>query len=171
MERLRPQASHRFDTGMLPPDLRGGDTLMPTFRRPAVLAFDVNETVLDIMALEPLFLALFGRREAMREWYAQLILHSQAMTLAGAYAPLPALAAGVLRMMGTIYSIDIGDAAVADLAAAIKTLPAHADVRPALERLRAEGFRTVTLTNSAPDPEMSTLARAGIDDLFERQFS
>jgi 2-haloacid dehalogenase len=51
------------------------------------LVCDVNETLLDIDALVPLFEHLFGRREAMREWFAQLVLYSQALSLAGRYAP------------------------------------------------------------------------------------
>lgn len=144
---------------------------MSTFPRPAVLVFDVNETLLDITALEPLFLRVFARRDAMREWYAQLILHAQAMTLAGAYTPLATLGAGVLRMMGSIHGVPVGDADASDLARAVRTMPAHADVRSALARLRDAGFRLVTLTNSAPDPDVSPLARAGLADLFERQFS
>lgn len=144
---------------------------MSVFQRPTVLAFDVNETLLDIRALEPLFTRIFARREAMREWYAQLILHSQSLTLADSYVPLAALGAGVLRMMGTIHGVPVSDADAAELGQAVKTMPAHADVRPALTRLRDAGFRLVTLTNSAPDPDMSPLDRAGIADLFEHQFS
>jgi 2-haloacid dehalogenase len=52
-----------------------------------IIVFDVNETLLDIEILEPLFRRLFGSGHAMREWFAQLILYSEALTLAGAYAP------------------------------------------------------------------------------------
>ncbi len=52
-----------------------------------------------------------------------------------------------------------------------RALPPHADVRPALERLRREGFRLVTLTNSAPAAVEQQLKSAGLTDLFERAFS
>ncbi|MBH0619568.1 haloacid dehalogenase type II, partial [Salmonella enterica] len=70
--------------------------------KPTVLVFDVNETLLDIETLEPLFLRVFGDGAAMRDWFAQLVLHSQSATLAGFYAPFGALGAGVLRMLGEI---------------------------------------------------------------------
>ena len=139
--------------------------------KPAVIAFDVIETVLDITTLEPLFLKLLGRRDAMREWYAQLILHTQSLTLADAYVPMPSLAAGVLRMLGDIHGVPVTDADAAELAAALRTMPVHDDVEPTLSRLRAAGFRLVTLTNSAPQPDGGPLARAGVAPLFERQFS
>jgi 2-haloacid dehalogenase len=52
-----------------------------------------------------------------------------------------------------------------------RSLPAHPDVRPGLERLRKDGFRLVTLTNSAPAAVAQQLKNAGLTDLFERSFS
>ena len=138
---------------------------------PAVLVFDVNETLLDIGALAPLFTRLFGDGEVLREWFAQLILHSQSATLSGHYAPLGALGAGVLRMLGAARGVPVGDAVVAELKRLTLGMPAHPDVLPALRRLRAANFRLVTLTNSAPDPDASPRARAGIAALVERQFT
>jgi len=53
----------------------------------------------------------------------------------------------------------------------VRTLPAHPDVRPALEHLRSAGFRLVTLTNSPPAAVDAQLKNAGLTDLFERSFS
>ena len=139
---------------------------------PTVLVFDVNETLLDIAHLEPLFEDLFGTSDAMREWFAQLILHSGAVTLAGAYAPFGALGAATLRMVGRIRGVDVGDADVAELGERTGALPAHPDAAPALERLAAAGFRLVTLTNSAPPANgPDALERAGLAKHFERRFS
>ncbi len=133
--------------------------------------FDVNETLLDIDALEPLFLRLFGDGAVLREWFAQLILYAQAASFAGRYVPFGALGAGVLRMLGEIRGAAVTDADAAELRRRTLAMPAHSDVIPALERLHAAGFRLVTLTNSAPDPEVNPLERSGIARLVERQFS
>ena len=69
---------------------------------PNLLVFDVNETLLDIEVLQPFFLRLYGDAAIMREWFAQLILYSQALSLAGIYKPFGELGAGVLRMVGEI---------------------------------------------------------------------
>jgi 2-haloacid dehalogenase len=50
-----------------------------------VLIFDVNETLLDLDALAPHFERIFGRSSVLREWFAQLILYSAAITLTGDY--------------------------------------------------------------------------------------
>ena len=52
---------------------------------PSVCVFDVNETLLDIEFMTPLFQRLFGDRKALREWYGQLVLYSNAITLSGPY--------------------------------------------------------------------------------------
>ena len=52
---------------------------------PSVLVFDVNETLLDIEALAPLFGDLFGDRRLLREWFAQLVMYSMTLTLAENY--------------------------------------------------------------------------------------
>src|SRR5437762_11479337 len=50
---------------------------------PSILAFDVNDSLLNIRHLAPLFERLFGDGKLVNEWYTQLILHSEAITLAG----------------------------------------------------------------------------------------
>ena len=45
--------------------------------KPSVLIFDVNETLLDIESISPLFKRVFGDECVLREWFGQLILYSQ----------------------------------------------------------------------------------------------
>lgn len=138
---------------------------------PSVIVFDVNETLIDLTTLEPLFERVFGDPAVMREWFAQLILYSEAMTLSGLYTPFGALAAGTLQMVGETSGTPISDADVDELKRRIGTMPAHEDAAPALERLREAGFRLVTLTNSPPSDPPTPLERAGLADFFERSFS
>ncbi len=55
---------------------------------PPLIVFDVNETLLDLETLEPTFQRIFGEKSAMRLWFANLILYSEALTLADCYVPL-----------------------------------------------------------------------------------
>ncbi len=136
-----------------------------------VLVFDVNETLLDLRTLEPVFKRAFGRAEVMREWFAQLILYSQTYTIASIYMPFGDLAVATLRMVGETSGVRISEETIADLAQHLNHMPVHADVLPALARLREAGFRLVTLTNSAPGPGPGALERAGATLFFERQFT
>lgn len=136
-----------------------------------VLVFDVNETLLDLEHLHPVFADLFGDERVMRDWFAQLILYSQTLTLAGVPSNFADLARAVLRMVGTIRSRDLGDDDLDRLSEAIVRLPPHADAAQALTQLRDQDFRMVTLTNSPPSDGPSALERSGLASFFERSFS
>jgi 2-haloacid dehalogenase len=138
---------------------------------PSVCVFDVNETLLDIEFIAPLFQRLFGDRKAMREWFGQLILYSETVTLSGPYTTFFTLGQGVLKMLGTIYNVPITEADIDELRTLMLTMPAHPDVPAGLKQLKDAGFRLVTCTNSPPDPRTSPLKHAGIDGWFERSFS
>lgn len=142
-----------------------------TARAPEVLVFDVNETLIDLEHLTPLFVRVFGDGGIMREWFAQMILYSQTITLSGAYVPLGALGAGTLRMLGHVHGVDVTRDDVEELKVRTQSMPAHADVVPALDKLKAAGFRLATLTNSAPALDGGPLRRAGLEDYFEQCFS
>ena len=138
---------------------------------PSICVFDVNETLLDIEFLAPLFQRLFGDRKVLREWFGQLILYSEAITLAGPYTTFFTLGQGVLRMMGSIHNVSIQKDDIEELRMRLLTMPAHPDVPAGLKQLKDAGFRLVTLTNSPPDPRTSPLKHAGIDGWFEKSFS
>ena len=137
----------------------------------SIIVFDVNETVLDITTLEPLFDRLFGDPSVLREWFAQLILYSQTMTLSGLYTPFGALGVGSLKMVAAIHGVTVADSDIDELRVRMNTMPAHADVAPALTKLREAGFRLLTLTNSASTSSPTPLERAGLDEFFEHSFS
>lgn len=143
----------------------------PVKQRERVIVFDVNETLLDIEALNPFFERTFGDSRVMRQWFAELILYSQASTLSGGYTPFGRLAVAVLKMVAEIRGVPLHAGSVDDFRDHMARLPAHPDAAPALEMLGGAGFRLVTLTNSAPDAGKAVLERAGLARYFEAQFS
>ena len=139
---------------------------------PSVLVFDVNETLIDIDSIAPLFGELFGDRRVLREWFGQLVMYSMTATLEEYYVDFFTLGQGVLRMLASIYRVNITDADVLRLKAGMLTMPAHPDTADGLTQLRDNGFRLVTLTNSPPNPDGPTpLESAGLAGFFERQLS
>ena len=153
------------------------DDVLPSVPRragavvPSVCVFDVNETLLDIEFLAPLFQRLFGDRRVLREWFGQLILYSETITLVGPYTTFFTLGQGVLKMLGSIHDVSIQQADIEELRMRLLTMPAHPDVPAGLEQLKNARFRLVTLTNSPLDPQTSPLKHAGIDAWFEKSFS
>jgi 2-haloacid dehalogenase len=138
---------------------------------PSICVFDVNETLLDIEFMAPLFQRLFGDRRVLREWFGQLILYSDALTLSGPYTTFFDLGQGILQMLASIHHVSVRQSDVDELRARMLTMPAHTDVPAGLKALKEANFRLVTLTNSPPDLQENPLRHAGIDSWFERTFS
>ena len=136
-----------------------------------VIVFDVNETLLNLDALRPTFDRIFDDPAAMRLWFADLILYSEALTLAGVYVPFTDIGGAVLRMLAATRDITISDADAAELTNRFATMPAHPEVPAALHRLREHGFRLFTLTDNTLEISGRQLRRAGVIDVFERRFS
>ncbi|MGE6475349.1 haloacid dehalogenase type II [Psychrobacter sp. NPDC078631] len=144
---------------------------MSSERFPSIIVFDVNETLLDIDTLTPLFTRVFGKQRVLREWFAQLVLYSQTMTLSGLYTPFGELGVGALRMVANIRQVALTDDDINEFKERMSALPAHPDAAPALTRLRDAGFRLVTLTNSASSASPTPLEKAGLSQFFEQHFS
>jgi 2-haloacid dehalogenase len=139
---------------------------------PAVLVFDVNETLIDIESLTPLFERIFGEGRVVREWFNQLVMYSMTATLSGHYIDYFTLGQGLLRMLADIHGERITDDDVQSVKHGMLTMPAHPDVADALTALRDNGFRLVTLTNSPPNPHgPRPLEHAGLAHFFEKTFS
>jgi 2-haloacid dehalogenase len=123
--------------------------------KPSIIVFDVNETLIDIESIGPLFERVFGDRRVVREWFNQLVLYSDAVTLSGFYVTFFTLAQGVLEMLGTIYKVPVRAGDVEELRTRMLSMTAHKDSADGLRMLKEAGFRLVTLTNSPPDPQGS----------------
>jgi 2-haloacid dehalogenase len=136
-----------------------------------IVVFDVNETLLDLDSMNPIFERIFNDPAAMRLWFADLILYSEALTLAGVYVPFTDIGAAVLDMLAATRGITVSDADGAELTNRFAAMPPHPEVPAALRRLRDHGFRLFTLTDNTLEISGRQLERGGIIDEFERRFS
>src|SRR5271156_4093061 len=136
-----------------------------------LIVFDVNETLLDLGTMEPTFQRIFGEKDAMRLWFADLILYSAALTVAGVYVPFTDIGAAVMKMMGDTRGLAITDADKKELTEKFSTMPPYPEVPAALAKLRAAGFRLFCLTDNLLEVQTRQLTHGGIVDLFERRFS
>jgi 2-haloacid dehalogenase len=134
----------------------------------SVCVFDVNETLLDMSALDPFFDRAFGDAAVRREWFGQMLQLALTATITGEYRPFGEHGIAALEMLGARRGIPVDGN---ELREGMTSLPAHPDVGPALERLRSGGTRLATLTNSTLEVADAQLAFAGIRDLFEASLS
>jgi 2-haloacid dehalogenase len=136
-----------------------------------LIVFDVNETLVDLEAVTPVFESIFGQKIAMRLWFANLILYSQSLTQSGSYVPFTDIGAAVLQMLANVQGITISGKEKDDLTNAFATMPPHPEVPGALEKLRNAGFRLFTLTDNTIEIQMRQLEGGGIAGCFEHHFS
>src|SRR6201984_3157150 len=136
-----------------------------------LIAFDVNETPLDLQTMEPIFERIFGERQAMRLWFANFIMYSTELTVAGCYVPFTDIGSAVMKMLADTRGIKIGDKDKKELTERFSTMPPHTEVPATLRKLRNAGFRLFTLTDNLFEVQARQLKHGGIVDLFERRFS
>jgi 2-haloacid dehalogenase len=136
-----------------------------------LLVFDVNETLLDLQTMEPVFERIFGEKQAMRLWFANFIMYSAALTVAGCYVPFTDIGAAVMKMLADTRGIQIREADKQELTEKFSTMPPYPEVPAALRKLRAAGFRLFTLTDNLLEVQTRQLEHGSIVDLFERRFS
>jgi 2-haloacid dehalogenase len=136
-----------------------------------LIVFDVNETLLDLETMDPTFERIFADKGAMRLWFANFIMYSAALTVAGQYVPFTDIGAAVMKMLADTRGIRITDADKRKLTEKFSTMPPHAEVPAALRKLRKAGFRLFTLTDNLLEVQTRQLQHGGIADMFERRFS
>jgi 2-haloacid dehalogenase len=138
---------------------------------PTTLAFDVNETLLDLRALDPLFEAVLGDPGLRPQWFNSMLQLAFVGGLTGRYVDFSSAQRAALRMTAARAGREVTDDDVRRVVDAMRRLPAHPEVPQALKRLRAGGFRLVALTNSVLDVAQAQLAHAQLTDLFDGVFS
>jgi 2-haloacid dehalogenase len=136
-----------------------------------LIVFDVNETLLDLDTMTPIFERIFGDAMAMRSWFANLILYSEALTLANVYVPFTEIGGAVLEMFAATRGVTVSPADKRELTDRFASMPAHREVPAALRHLREAGFRLFTLTDNLLEIQTRQLEGAGIVEFFERRFS
>src|SRR5580692_2992728 len=104
-----------------------------------LIVFDVNETLLDLETMEPTFERIFGDKHAMRLWFADLILYSAALTVAGCYVPFTDIGSAVMKMLADTQGIKINGADKKELTERFSTMPPYPEVPAALRKLRDAG--------------------------------
>jgi 2-haloacid dehalogenase len=140
--------------------------------RPALLIFDVNETLSDMSAMGQRFEDVGAPAHLAKAWFAGLLRDGFALTSVGTAEPFARIAAEALRV--TLHDLPLrgetGDA-VQHIMGGFTGLSAHADVADGVHALRGLGIRLVTLSNGSTSVAEGLFERTGIRDDFEALLS
>lgn len=139
--------------------------------RNPIVVFDVNETLLDFSVLTPVFVRIFDDPRMLREWFNQVIVYSEAVTLAGDYADSGTVGVAVLKSLADIKGRGVGQSDFTELKRLSAAMPTYADTPDALARLKRAGFRLVTLSNNPTAGLEEQLSAAGLKSFLEQLHS
>lgn len=137
----------------------------------SVIAFDVNETLLDLRALDEPFAALLGNAALRPQWFALMLQLSFTGEITGRYVDFTAAQRAALTMIADREGVALTASDIDGMVERMKSLPPHPEVPGALADLSRTGLRMVALTNSPQPVAEAQVARAGIAARFEAVIS
>ena len=74
-----------------------------------VCVFDVNETLLDLAALDPHFERIFGDASVRQAWFDQFLALWLTETVTGAYTEFGTIGGAALQMLAERQSVNLSD--------------------------------------------------------------
>ena len=126
-----------------------------TSKRPKLLVFDVNETLLDLNAMkERVAEALDGRGDLLPLWFTTMLQYSLVAAVGDNYGDFGAIGSAAMMMVARNHGIELSREAAREAMTPIRSLPPHPEVAAALGQLKQAGFRTCTLTTLHPPRSM-----------------
>jgi 2-haloacid dehalogenase len=136
-----------------------------------VCVFDVNETLLDLGALDPHFERVYGDAGVRRSWFLQLLQSALVATVTGVYSDFGTIGAAALEMVAEREGVYLSEEDKQEILGGMRELPPHPEVAKSLERLREAGLRTATLTNSTREVSEAQMENSGLRGYFEQILS
>jgi 2-haloacid dehalogenase len=136
-----------------------------------VCVFDVNETLLDMAALDPLFERAFGDASVRKLWFNQMLQSAFVATITDAYVTFGEAAGAALGMTEERLGVEVSEDDRQEILGGLRDLPPHSEVPESLDRLHDAGFRLATLTNSTQEVAEAQIQNAGLTDKFEQILS
>jgi len=137
---------------------------------PTIL-FDINETVLNLSILQPKFKIAFGDETMMNTWFAMLLHSSTVCMMTQVKTDFATLAGITLDTLAARKKITLSPIIRQDILEGFAHLPAHSDIKPALEKLQAAGFHTVAFSNSSSALITQQIQNAGLSTSFNHILS
>lgn len=136
-----------------------------------MIAFDVNETLLDLAPIRANLESIFGTDPPAGEWFARLLHGSLVANTLGQYRPFGEIATETLITLAGRRGLLLRAEDAIEALAPMSKLPPHPDVVPGIERLAAAGKRMVALTNGSREVAEAQINNAGISGQLERVIS
>ncbi|MDN2661901.1 haloacid dehalogenase type II [Psychromonas sp. 14N.309.X.WAT.B.A12] len=136
---------------------------------PKVIFFDVNETLLNLDNVgKSVSKALGGRDELVPFWFTTMLHYSLVSNETGEYHSFAEIGIASLEMIAKQQNIDLTpEQAKTAVLTPFRDLAPHADVVEGLTRIRALGYKMITLTNSSDAGIAAQLKNSNLAQYFD----
>ena len=132
-----------------------------------VQIFDVNETLLDLAAMDPHFQRIFGDAGVRVTWFNQMIQSALVATVTGAYHQFGAHAMAALEMTAEQAGVELADDDKQAVTAQLRQLPAHPEVLGALRRLASLTNSTEQVARAQLEVDRPGIIGAGLAEVAD----
>jgi 2-haloacid dehalogenase len=158
-------------TRMLPRDVMHRSLITRRAAMSHICVFDVNETLLDLQALDPYFQHIFGNATLRKAWFNQLLQSALVSTVTQAYTDFGRIGMAALEMIAMRQGVSLTEEDRQLIRTGMQELPPHPEVAEGLAILRQAGIHLAALTNSTLAVAEAQLKHAGLRQYFEQVFS
>lgn len=136
-----------------------------------ICVFDINETLLDLRALDPHFERVFGSSSVRQQWFGQFIQSALVSIATDSYTQFGAIGSAAFDMVVARLGVEVSEEDKTTIMQAITTLPPHPEVKQELARLKEAGFTVAALTNSTQQIVEKQLTNSGLAQYFDKILS
>jgi 2-haloacid dehalogenase len=136
-----------------------------------ICVFDVNETLLDLSAIDPHFERVFGNAEVRQQWFGQFIQSALVSIATDSYTQFGTIGSAAFDMIVARLGVEVSEEDKTTIMLAIGNLPPHPEVKQELARLKEAGFTIAALTNSTQQVVEKQLINAGLAEYFDKILS
>ena len=139
--------------------------------KPAVILFDLNETLLDMTPVKKKVNSILNSKRGFRIWFGLLLQYSMVDNSTGHYHDFSQIGEATLDMAAAALKTSVKEDDKSEVLELMNTLPLHPDVEEGLQQLSDAGFRLATLTNSSQHTQTSQMHTAKLGSYFEKVLS
>ncbi len=140
-------------------------------KKPEVILFDVNETLLDLAPLKNSINKALENEYAAEIWFSKLLHYSLVETISDSYHDFSEIGAAVMKMISGNFGKSFTNVEMRDILKPVSELQAYDEVPKALKELKGLNFKLIAFSNGKPEVLKRQLDFAGIDGSFDHIIS
>jgi 2-haloacid dehalogenase len=139
--------------------------------KPAVILFDVYETLLDMSDIERRVNHLLDSIRGYRIWFELFMQYCFVDNCTVQFNDFTSIAKATMKMAGSMLGHPVSDDQINGVLERLKHVPVHEDVPENLSALSDEGYRIAALTNSPQKTILERMEQSGLVSYFEQVLS